>query len=96
MTVATRLRIPIKSTDFLERASDIDTLILDKTGTVTVGAPVVADIQPSDGESEETLLSVAAEGRSRLTQGGSGRMVFVQEIESKSDILAMRRRQKSS
>jgi Cd2+/Zn2+-exporting ATPase len=60
MTVATRLRILIKSADFLERASDIDTLILDKTGTVTVGAPVVTQIQPVAGESEEALLTVAA------------------------------------
>jgi Cd2+/Zn2+-exporting ATPase len=60
MTVATRLRILIKSADFLERASDIDTLILDKTGTVTVGAPTVTDIQPAEGETEEALLTVAA------------------------------------
>src|SRR6202040_3416788 len=60
MTVATRLRILIKSVDFLERASDIDTLILDKTGTVTVGAPTVTQIQPAEGESERTLLAVAA------------------------------------
>ena len=60
MTVATRLRILIKSADFLERASDIDTLILDKTGTVTVGAPVVTEIRPAEGESEERLLAVAA------------------------------------
>jgi len=60
MTVATRLRILIKSTDFLERASDIDTLILDKTGTVTVGAPTVTEIRLADGESEERLLAVAA------------------------------------
>jgi len=60
MTVATRLRILIKSADFLERSSDIDTLILDKTGTVTVGAPAVTEICPANGESEETLLSVAA------------------------------------
>jgi len=60
MTVATRLRILIKSADFLERASDVDTLILDKTGTVTVGAPTVTEIQPAAGESEETLLAVAA------------------------------------
>ena len=60
MTVATRLRILIKSADFLERASDVDTLILDKTGTVTVGAPTVTEIQPADGASEETLLAVAA------------------------------------
>jgi len=60
MTVATRLRILIKSADFLERASDVDTLILDKTGTVTVGAPAVTQIRPAAGESEETLLAVAA------------------------------------
>jgi len=60
MTVATRLRILIKSADFLERASDIDTLILDKTGTVTVGAPAVTQILPAEGETESSLLRVAA------------------------------------
>jgi heavy metal translocating P-type ATPase len=60
MTVATRLRILIKSADFLERASDVDTLILDKTGTVTVGAPSVTQIQPSEGITETGLLTVAA------------------------------------
>jgi heavy metal translocating P-type ATPase len=60
MTVATRLRILIKSVDFLERASDVDTLILDKTGTVTVGASTVNDIQPAPGEMPDTLLRVAA------------------------------------
>ena len=60
MTVATRLRILIKSADFLERASEIDTLILDKTGTVTVGAPGVVEIRPAVGVSEEDLLAVAA------------------------------------
>ena len=60
MTIATRLRILIKSADFLERASDVDTLILDKTGTVTVGAPAVTQIRPAPGVSEETLLSIAA------------------------------------
>ena len=60
MTVATRLRILIKSADFLERASDVDTLIIDKTGTVTVGAPTVTQIRPTKGETEERLLAVAA------------------------------------
>ena len=60
MTVATRLRILIKSVDFLERASEVDTLILDKTGTVTVGAPTVSDVRPASGESEESLLMVGA------------------------------------
>jgi P-type E1-E2 ATPase len=35
-------------------------LILDKTGTVTVGAPTVTQIRPREDESEETLLAVAA------------------------------------
>ena len=60
MTVATRLRILIKSADFFERASDVDTLILDKTGTVTIGAPVVTDVLPAPGESADRLLAVAA------------------------------------
>lgn len=60
MSVATRLRILIKSADFFERASDVDTLILDKTGTVTVGAPVVTEIRLVDAQSEEQLLAVAA------------------------------------
>jgi Zn2+/Cd2+-exporting ATPase len=60
MSVAARLRILIKSADFLERASDVDTLILDKTGTVTVGLPTVTRILPAAGESEETLLTVGA------------------------------------
>jgi heavy metal translocating P-type ATPase len=60
MTTATRLRILIKSTDFLERASEVDTLILDKTGTVTIGAPSVTQVLPAPGVSEEHLLAVAA------------------------------------
>ena len=59
MTIATRLRILIKSADFFERASDVDTLILDKTGTVTVGAPTVTEIHPAPGESEDTVLRAA-------------------------------------
>jgi heavy metal translocating P-type ATPase len=60
MTVATRLRILIKSADFFERASDVDTLILDKTGTVTVGAPAITRIEPVAGVAEDELLRVAA------------------------------------
>jgi heavy metal translocating P-type ATPase len=60
MSVATRLRILIKSADFFERASDVDTLILDKTGTVTVGAAAVTAVRPSPGESEQSLIAVAA------------------------------------
>jgi heavy metal translocating P-type ATPase len=60
MTTATRLRILIKSSDLLEHASEVDTLILDKTGTVTVGAPAVVAVLPAEGVSERRLLEVAA------------------------------------
>ncbi len=61
MTTATRLRILIKSSDFLERASEVDTLILDKTGTVTVGAPAVTEISAGRRQLRANgLLAVAA------------------------------------
>lgn len=60
MATAARLRILIKSTDFLERATEVDTLILDKTGTVTVGAPAVTRLVPSSGVSQRDLLETAA------------------------------------
>ena len=60
MSVATRLRILIKSADFFERASEVDTLILDKTGTVTVGTPTITQILPVQGQSEEQLLAIGA------------------------------------
>jgi Cd2+/Zn2+-exporting ATPase len=60
MTVATRLRILIKSVDFLERASDVDTLILDKTGTVTVGLPTVTDVRLAPEATEQELFEAGA------------------------------------
>lgn len=60
MTAAARLRILIKSSDFLERAAEVDTLILDKTGTVTLGAPMVAAVVATPGVSEEALVRAAA------------------------------------
>jgi len=59
MSVAARLRILVKSSDFFERAPEVDTLILDKTGTVTVGAPAVAEVRPSPGVSEDELYAAA-------------------------------------
>lgn len=51
--------ILIKSASALEAAHNIDTVILDKTGTVTEGKPVVTNIVPNNIEENE-LLSLAA------------------------------------
>ena len=54
------LGLLIKGGEILQRAGDVDTVVFDKTGTVTVGAPNVVRIIPAAGVSEEQVLSVAA------------------------------------
>jgi Cu+-exporting ATPase len=50
----------IKSAEALERMEKIDTLVIDKTGTLTQGKPKVTAIVPADGYSEADILSLAA------------------------------------
>ena len=58
---AAEMGILIKSAESLEELHNIDTLVLDKTGTITSGKPSVTDIVPlEEGLSEEELLILAA------------------------------------
>jgi Cu+-exporting ATPase len=50
----------IKNAEALEVLAKVDTIVVDKTGTLTEGKPRVLTILPSRGVSEETLLGVAA------------------------------------
>lgn len=50
----------IKSGDALETAHKVDTVVLDKTGTITQGKPVVTDIEIFGDFSEDTILQLAA------------------------------------
>lgn len=50
----------IKGGVFLEALGTVDTIVLDKTGTVTLGNPVVKKIYPAEGISEEELLFITA------------------------------------
>src|SRR6187200_1697070 len=52
--------ILIRDIDALQRAETIDTAVLDKTGTITRGRPVVAEVMPLDGASSDVVLSHAA------------------------------------
>ena len=52
--------ILIKSGEHLERAHKIDTIIFDKTGTITKGEPEVTDILSFEGIDGEEVLRVAA------------------------------------
>lgn len=66
--------ILIKSAAALETAHKIDTVILDKTGTVTEGKPVVTDILP-ESVSRGELLTVAA-ALERLSEHPLGQAVI--------------------
>lgn len=52
--------ILIKSAEALEQLHDVNTVVLDKTGTVTEGKPSVTDVVPSEYVSESELASLAA------------------------------------
>jgi Cu+-exporting ATPase len=55
-----QLGVLIKNAEALERMEKIDTLVIDKTGTLTEGKPSVTAILPAQGFSEEELLRLAA------------------------------------
>jgi len=50
----------IKNAEALERLEKVDTLVIDKTGTLTEGKPRVVSIVPGDGFGEDELLRLAA------------------------------------
>jgi Cu+-exporting ATPase len=52
--------ILIRSGDALQAAKKIDTIVLDKTGTITVGKPAVTDVVPAAGFEIDAILSLAA------------------------------------
>ena len=49
-----------KSAEALETLRGIDTVVLDKTGTITQGKPQVTDVIPAPGVSEKALLKLAS------------------------------------
>ena len=55
-----RLGVLIKNAEALERFEKVDTLVVDKTGTLTEGRPKVTAIVPRDGLAETDLLRLAA------------------------------------
>lgn len=51
--------ILFKTAESLEETGRIRAIVLDKTGTITCGKPVVTDIIPAEGIKENTLLNAA-------------------------------------
>jgi len=57
---AARSGAVIKGGLYLEVLSSVDTVVLDKTGTLTLGVPEIIDIQTFDGATEREVIRVAA------------------------------------
>ncbi len=54
------LGVLIKGGEALQRAGEVTTVVLDKTGTVTQGAPAVTTLSPAAGTTENELLRLVA------------------------------------
>ncbi len=50
----------IRDAEALERMEKIDTVVIDKTGTLTEGKPAVTAVRPADGYDEAALLTLVA------------------------------------
>ncbi len=60
IAVAARHGILVKGSAFLEHLALVDSLVLDKTGTVTLGELRLASVRPEPGVATETVLATAA------------------------------------
>jgi Cu+-exporting ATPase len=59
-----RAGILIRSAEALETAHKLDTIVLDKTGTITAGRPALTDIRPAGRWAKDELLALVAAAES--------------------------------
>jgi len=60
-----QLGVLFKGGEALERLAHLDAIVLDKTGTLTVGRPVLEGVHALDGHDEDGLLRMAAAAEER-------------------------------
>jgi Cu+-exporting ATPase len=93
-----QLGIIIKGPEVLERTRRIDTVVLDKTGTVTTGRMSLIDVTVADGEDRVRLLQLAASLESasehpvaRVIAAGTKDLMPVQDFASRPGLGAQGR-----
>ncbi len=77
--------ILIRNGEALEKAHQINTVLLDKTGTLTSGEPVVTDIIPAHSFSQDEVLKLAASAEHR-SEHPLGEAVVNAALEKKLDL----------
>jgi Cu+-exporting ATPase len=74
---AAKLGVLVRDLSALEEARRVDTLVVDKTGTLTQGAPVVVAVCPEAGGTEAEVLQAAASAE-RYSEHPLGRAVLAE------------------
>jgi K+-transporting ATPase ATPase B chain len=91
-----RFNVLAKSGRAVEAAGDIDTLLLDKTGTITVGDRAASAFRPLTGVSVDTLASAALlasladetpEGRSIVVLAREKNNVAIRDLPAGSEVI---------
>ncbi len=60
IALAAKQGVLIKGGNYVEALSEVDTVVLDKTGTITIGEPQISKVCVADGVCEEEMLLLAA------------------------------------
>ena len=80
--------ILIKSAEALETAHSVKTVVMDKTGTITMGKPVVTDIAFAEGMDDSSLLQTAA-SLEKLSEHPLGNAIVEAAEESGTKLLSV-------
>ncbi|MBO0994358.1 heavy metal translocating P-type ATPase [Bacillus sp. SD088] len=87
---AAELGVLFKGGEYLENTRLLNTIVLDKTGTVTKGEPELTDVLPQQNFTEEEVLSLVASAENSsehplaeaIVKGAKDKGVKVEEVES--------------
>ena len=82
---AAKKGIIIKGGRYLEALAKVDTIVMDKTGTVTIGDPVVTDIKGFEGCDEDVIISYAA-GVERYSEHPLAKAIIKKALDAKIEI----------
>jgi heavy metal translocating P-type ATPase len=75
----------IKGGRYLEGLSNVNIVVLDKTGTLTLGTPEVMDVKPAEGVKPEEVVRIAASAE-RFSEHPLGKAIIKKARESLIDI----------